>query len=541
MPVAIYARVSTKRQAENDLSIPDQLQQMKDWCEKNGHVVANEYIEAGASAKNDKRPVFQQMITNATLNPPPYNAIIVHSLSRFFRDSVDLALYERRLNAKGIKLISITQQTSEDSAGEMARKFFSIFDEYQSKENSKHTLRAMKENARQGFFNGAHAPFGYKTVATEHIGNRGRKKKKLVIDKSEADIVQFIYQLYLDGYHGASMGMKSIAVYLNEKGYTMRGSEWRAQKVNEILSSPTYIGQFYFNKRDQNKKLKPEEEWVCTTIAPIIERKLYEKVEIKRIGHQPKNSKPRLISSPIFLSGLLICGECGSGMTLMTGKSGQYRYYKCTTKKHKGSHLCSTPNIPMDKLDDLVRKQLSERVFNPKRVGNLIQSLRQHIKAHEYGDNSALFALQRSVKDSEKALDRLYKGVETGVIEVDETLKNRIKILKNKRDGILMRVSELERKKSLPIGKITQNQITAFSNALKSRFKDPNSDFGKGYLKFLISEIRVEKKQLIVKGSKRALAEVVSSLNPENTATTVPSSILDWRSRKDSNLRPPSS
>jgi hypothetical protein len=28
------------------------------------------------------------------------------------------------------------------------------FDDYQSKENAKHTLRAMKENARQGYWNG---------------------------------------------------------------------------------------------------------------------------------------------------------------------------------------------------------------------------------------------------------------------------------------------------------------------------------------------------------------------------------------------------
>jgi len=32
MVVARYARVTTTRQAEKDLSIPDQLNQMHDWC-----------------------------------------------------------------------------------------------------------------------------------------------------------------------------------------------------------------------------------------------------------------------------------------------------------------------------------------------------------------------------------------------------------------------------------------------------------------------------------------------------------------------------
>jgi len=133
MAVALYARVSTNRQAENDLSIPDQLRQMREWCQANDFIIANEYVEAGASAKDDKRPEFQKMLADATLSPSPYEAIIIHSLSRFFRDSLDFALYERRLNQSGVKLISITQPTSEDSSGEMARKFMSIFDEYQSK------------------------------------------------------------------------------------------------------------------------------------------------------------------------------------------------------------------------------------------------------------------------------------------------------------------------------------------------------------------------------------------------------------------------
>lgn len=108
MVVALYARVSTTRQAEKDLSIPDQLSQMRQWCQRNGYEVGLEYVEAGASATDDRRPEFQRMIQEATLKPSPYEAVIVHSLSRFFRDFLEFALYERRLNKAGVKLISIT-------------------------------------------------------------------------------------------------------------------------------------------------------------------------------------------------------------------------------------------------------------------------------------------------------------------------------------------------------------------------------------------------------------------------------------------------
>jgi len=132
MAVALYARVSTARQAEKDLSIPDQLRRMRDYCKTRSLAIGTEYIEAGASATDDRRPEFQQMIADASQDPAPYEAIIVHSRSRFFRDLFEYLRYERRLKRAGVRVISITQQTSDDPAGEMASKIFSLFDEYQS-------------------------------------------------------------------------------------------------------------------------------------------------------------------------------------------------------------------------------------------------------------------------------------------------------------------------------------------------------------------------------------------------------------------------
>ena len=43
---ALYLRVSTGRQAEHDVSIPDQRTQLNAWCRANGFSVAAEFIEA---------------------------------------------------------------------------------------------------------------------------------------------------------------------------------------------------------------------------------------------------------------------------------------------------------------------------------------------------------------------------------------------------------------------------------------------------------------------------------------------------------------
>jgi site-specific DNA recombinase len=94
---------------------------------------------------------------------------------------VDFALYEQRLDKSGSTSFHHSACRGRDLR-EMMRRMISLFDEYQSKENSKHTLRAMKENARRGLFNTSMTPFGYKNrrVWTLRLQGLGRRKKEKV-------------------------------------------------------------------------------------------------------------------------------------------------------------------------------------------------------------------------------------------------------------------------------------------------------------------------------------------------------------------------
>ena len=100
----------------------------------------------------------------------------------------------------------------------MSRQLMSIFDEYQSRENAKHVIRAMKENARQGYWNGSRAPFGYKAVAVETRADA--VKKRLAIEPAEAEIVRQIFKLHLEGN-----GIRGIADHLNRKNITHRNDK----------------------------------------------------------------------------------------------------------------------------------------------------------------------------------------------------------------------------------------------------------------------------------------------------------------------------
>src|SRR5215471_19351589 len=135
---ALYMRVSTGRQAEHDLSIPDQRRQLEAWCRAQNCVVVAEFVESGASAGDDRRPIFQQMVERACDGEQAFELILVHSYSRFFREAFEQEFYLRKLAKHGVRVVSITQPVGDESepVQAMMRKVIALFDEYQSKENA---------------------------------------------------------------------------------------------------------------------------------------------------------------------------------------------------------------------------------------------------------------------------------------------------------------------------------------------------------------------------------------------------------------------
>ncbi|RFC37926.1 MAG: Site-specific DNA recombinase [Candidatus Nitrotoga sp. LAW] len=539
MHVALYVRVSTSRQAENDLSIPDQLRQLHEWAKANGHLVVQEYIEPGASATDDKRPVFQRMINDAMVKPPAFEAIIIHSLSRFFRDGIEFGVYERKLGKAGVKVISITQQTSDDSAGEMMRRIITMFDEHQSKEISKHVSRCMKENARQGFFNGSSPPFGYQAIVTDIAGSRGRHKKKLVINESEAGIVRMAYDLYLNGYQGREMGGKEIAKHFTEKGLLMRGKPWNIHKSHTLLSDTLYMGEYFTNIRDSKTNTnRPPEEWIKATIPAIVDAATFERVRAKRESRAPSRRAPRLVSCPTLLTGLLKCGICGHAMTLVTGKGGRYKYYKCTSRQSQGNHACISKNLPMEHLDDLVLHSMADKIFAPERLQMMVAELRKRIKSSKDGQQERINEINRQIKLVEKKQHNLLNAIEMGAIELDDTTQRRAQQHKAAREALFIELAGVRRDHTLPaVEHIKASQVDVLGKVLREKLLAKNSPLAKSYLNILVDEIVVEDRNATVKGSYAALAETMQQIKMGNLKQ-VPSFIPDWCARSDSNAPP---
>ncbi len=537
MAVALYARVSTVRQAENDLSIPDQLRQMREWCTRQGHAIAMEYVELGASALSDRRPEFQRMMADATAaSPSPYEAIIVHSQSRFFRDHIEFGLHERRLKKAGVRLIAITQDMGDDPVGRLTRSVISLYDQFASEENAKHTLRAMRENARQGYWNGSIAPLGYRVTETQVAASKGRRKKRLAINEVEAELVRQVFALYLHGVHGTPMGMKEIASHMNRCGVLMRGRVWTLQQVQRTLADTTYIGACLFNRRDsRTKRIKSREEWITFAVEPILDEPTFRRVEQRREASQLSKIR-RVDTVETLLTGLLKCGQCGAGLMLVTGKSGQYRYYRCNTRMSNGSDRCDCPNIPMEKMDRIVLDALADRVCAPERLKIILSELATRHAKSKGEDDAKLRVVKKAIAEIEARQRNLFNAVEEGLIPRDQSLAKRAQELKAERESLLVQLAGVRTQQELPLQQINARRIEAFGKALRSRLLDRTAGLAKPYLRLMVDEVRVGGGTATIRGSNAVLARAVAQ--GAKGALLVPRTVAEWRTRRDSNSRP---
>jgi site-specific DNA recombinase len=534
---ALYLRVSTGRQAEHDLSIPDQKSQAEAWCASHQLEIVAEYIEPGASATDDRRAVFQQMIERACDGEHAFDVIVVHSYSRFFRDAFGQEFYLRKLAKHGVKLVSITQPLSDDQdpAQAMMRKVIALFDEYQSQENGKHVLRSMKENARQGFWNGATCPLGYRLVEVEKRGNK--VKKKLDIDPIDAETIKLIFRLYLNGDGDTALGVKEVVKWLNARGYrTPRGVTFGVGTLHKILTNPVYIGSWRFNLRSSKTgEWKPDDEIVTIPVPAIIDPHTFEQVQRQLRARSPKVAAPRVTTGPILLTGLAVCATCGGGMTLRTGTSSTgavHRYYTCSACMRSGKTACRGRSIRMDKLDRLVTEHLVSRLFEPARLTEMLSSLAGRRAEKEESLNVRIASLQRDATEADDRLKRLYKLIEDGLTDLDDVLKDRLNALKAERDRAR---AALERAKSHAGGAIQLDPalIEGFGRLMREHLTTGSVPFRKAYIQAIIDAVEVDDAQIRIRGSKDVLEKAVLA----SRAGTIERSQMStrWRARRDSN------
>jgi site-specific DNA recombinase len=533
--VALYLRVSTGRQVEHDLSIPDQRAQLAAWAALRGCVIATEYVEAGASATDDRRQEFQRMIERACDGDNPFDAIVVHSFSRFFRDAFGLEFYVRKLAKHGVRLVSITQELGDDPAQIMMRQVIGMFDQYQSRENAKHVLRSMKENARQGFWNGARPPFGYCVIEVERRGSR--IKKKLEVDLVEAETVRLIFKLYLEGDSDSGpMGIKAIAVWLNGRGYRTRGGAcWGIGPLHKLLCNTVYVGCMRFNRLDaRSRRAKNEAEHVVVEVPAIVEPRVFEAVQKQLKARNPRVTPPRIVTGPVLLTGLAVCASCRGAMTLRTGtsKSGKvHRYYACSNCARHGHAACRGRSIRMDRLDALVTTHLADRLLNVERLTAMLAALASRRAAKAAAVDGRLALLERETHDADQRLRRLYKLVEDGMTEMDDILRDRILAVKADRDRAQAAFNRARTGAKPTV--VSPAILERFGCLMREKLTTGDVPFRKAYLGSIVDRVEVDDREIRIVGRKDVLEKAL--LENGGLVPGVRSFVRKWRPVGESN------
>lgn len=352
-----YARVSSRQQVEEEVSLPAQLAGGERHATALGAKVVRSFVDEGRSAfKESNRPEFEAAIEYATLHEVDY--FITWSSARFARNKFEAHKFKRDLERAGVRLeyVSVKIDLATDE-GWLHDSFMEVFDEWRSRDTSKDTRRSLLHNARQGYYCGGPPPFGFRSVPAPD----NPKRRKLVPFDEEAVRVREVFDL-----RKAGVGGTSIASRYNALGVRYRGKAWRQKTVLELLRNPAVIGQTIFNRKDpRTKRPRPAAEWiVLQTHEPIIDVATWHEVQamIDAIA-ETKEARGYAASTHPF-TGLLRCGTCGGTLTVETasGNGGRYSYYGCHRGKSDGT--CVVGRIPAPPLDEFLTSVIFDRLLD---------------------------------------------------------------------------------------------------------------------------------------------------------------------------------
>jgi site-specific DNA recombinase len=203
--------------------------------------------------------------------------VLVKTISRFARNTVDLLETVRRLKSLGIEIIFHKEniRTSE-SSDDMLLSVLSAIAQAQSESTSE----SLKWGLKRGFMSGKS-----KLYARKCFGYKHNKESELVIDEGQAEVVRTIFDLYLSG-----LSIVLIIRELEKRNIkSPQGKDtWSKRAVQTLLTNEKYIGHVLLGKTvtgefPNNKQLKnrgEQEQFLMRNAhKPIIDEEKFEQVQ----------------------------------------------------------------------------------------------------------------------------------------------------------------------------------------------------------------------------------------------------------------------
>nr|MDQ3073385.1 recombinase family protein [Bacteroidota bacterium] len=299
----IYTRVSTKEQAETNMSLETQRKGCELYASRNNYQVLAFFGGTHESAKTDERKQFAKMIEYAKRHKAGY--IIVYSLERFSRN--DNAIWvARQLREAGIQIVSVTQPIdATNPSGIFQQNILFLFGQYDNDLRKQKCTAGMKEKLSRGYWLGRQ-PFGYDRI------NVNGECRTVVNQKGELLRKAF----YWKAEEGTSS--QEIIERLKAQGITLY-----KQQLSKMLRNPFYCG-LIVNSMLDGKIVEGLHE-------PLVSQELF----LRANGMLSKNNqkyKHKKENEALPLKRFVKCEECGTSFAgYLVKKKGLY-YYKCNRK-----------------------------------------------------------------------------------------------------------------------------------------------------------------------------------------------------------------
>jgi len=345
MKVVFYTRVSTEAQ-----DVERQNADLLEYSKSKKYEVVRIFTEIISGARTRKqRPEMTNLLKYIEENKD-INGVLVTELSRLGRNTLDVLDILGKLATKKVWVYSLSNNLcthNEDGTENPTTKLtltllsgISTLERETIKDRSESGIR--KAIGEGKWLGGKYLPYGYY-----------REDKKLKIDDVEKEIIELIFELYLNGN-----GTKKIANELNRRliptrynkcvtkpikinGFEKLGKDfkWKDGTVYSILTNPTYIGKKIGKGLIEGKYLSSPK---------IIDEEIFLKVQ-----HLLKTSvKPKKKKFFYLFDNQLKCGVCGLSYHPHKRLNNKDNRFICLSKRYNNS--CNNHGISIPKLNDAV-------------------------------------------------------------------------------------------------------------------------------------------------------------------------------------------
>ena len=419
LKIGAYIRVSTEDQVnvfEGSLDSQkyriNEFVQYKNRQQPNWGNIVDFYIEEGVSAGTTNRPVYQKLMSD--VRKGKINLILVSDLTRLSRNLMDFCSLINELEKHHASYLSMKEQFDTSTPiGRMLVYIIIILGQFEREQTSERLAVNCHSRALRGLVNGGPAPMGY--------DKHPDKKGLLVVNESEAQIVQKIFQIFLDEGSRAKavaklkeLGIKPKRTSLKEKNNP--NVTWTYQTLGSLIENIAYIG-----KRDVNKVYKDEDPshlkaWQKYQIVPaawpaILDEKIFfdaqnllEEASLKERTRMSKKEKRIFLLTSLLscgITGLPLVGQAGHGSS---GTIHRYYHYVRRPKDLK----VVRPRLNADELEEKIITELKSALSTQGYFDDLEKTLKSQSDVNTKGGAAEFDRVQKELKDIQNRISSIW-------------------------------------------------------------------------------------------------------------------------------------